>query len=73
MESICFVKAKKNGELAFSEETQTHWKHKWTKPIVTYQLQKDSDDILGSSVEKRAVNLAFTTWGSLYELTALYC
>ena len=63
MESICFVKAKKNGELAFSEETQTHWKHKWTKPIVTYQLQKDSDDILGSTVEKRAVNLAFTTWG----------
>ena len=63
MESICFVKAKKNGELAFTEETQTHWKHKWSKPVVTYQLQKDSEDIQGSAVEKRAVNLAFLTWG----------
>ena len=38
MESICFVKAKKNGELAFSEETQTHWKHKWTN-VMTGQAR----------------------------------
>ena len=63
MESICFVKHDHKGNLAFSEETQTHWKHRWAKEIVTYQLQKDSDDIQGASVEKRAVNLAFTTWG----------
>ena len=63
MESICFVKHDHNGNLAFSEETQTHWKHRWSKEIVTYQLQKDSDDIHGSSTEKRAVHLAFTTWG----------
>ena len=62
MESICFVKHDKNGNLAFSEEKQDHWKHRWTKPIVTYALQRDSEDIKGRSIEKRAVNLAFTTW-----------
>tara|TARA_R110000824_G_scaffold215464_3_gene401942 strand:+ start:916 stop:1587 length:672 start_codon:yes stop_codon:yes gene_type:complete len=62
MESVCFVKHDHNGNLAFSEEKQKHWKHKWNKQIVTYALQKDSDDIKGNSIEKRAVNLAFTTW-----------
>ena len=62
MESICRVKKKRNGDLAFSEETQKHWKHKWTKQKVTYALQRDSVDIKGRSIEERAVNLAFTTW-----------
>ena len=62
MESICRVKKKRNGDLAFSEEKQKHWKHKWTKQIVTYALQRDSVDIKGRSIEERAVNLAFTTW-----------
>ena len=62
MESICYVKKKQNGELAFSEEKQTTWKHKWTKQTVTYALQRDSVDIKGRSIEKHAVNLAFTTW-----------
>ena len=62
MESICRVKKKRNGDLAFSEETQKHWKHKWTKQTVFYSLQKDSVDIKGRSIEERAVNLAFTTW-----------
>ena len=62
MESVCLVKSKPNGELAFTEEKQTHWQHRWTKQIVTYALQRDSVDIKGRSIEKRAVNLAFTTW-----------
>ena len=62
MESICYVKKKRNGDLAFSEEKQTNWKHKWTKQTVTYALQRDSVDIKGRSIEERAVNLAFTTW-----------
>ena len=62
MESVCYVKSKRDGTLAFSEEKQEHWKHKWTKQTVTYALQKDSVDIKGRSIEKRAVNLAFTTW-----------
>ena len=62
MESICFVKSKKNGDLAFSEEKQKHWNHRWDKKTITYALQKDSEDIEGNSIERRAVNLAFTTW-----------
>ena len=62
MESVCYVKAKRNGDLAFSEETQKHWKHKWAKQTVTYALQKDTEDIEGNSIERRAINLAFTTW-----------
>lgn len=62
METICYVRANSDGELEFSEEDQTHWKHKWTKDVVTYQLQKDSEDIEGTSIEKRGVNLAMSTW-----------
>ena len=62
MESVCYVKSKRDGTLAFSEERQEHWKHKWTKQTETYALHKDSVDIKGRSIEKRAVNLAFTTW-----------
>ena len=62
METICYVRANSEGELEFSEEDQTHWKHKWTKDVVTYQLQKDSEDIEGTSIEKRGVNLAMSTW-----------
>ena len=62
MESVCYVKTDKNGDLAYSEEKQKHWQHKWDKQTVTYALQKDSEDIEGNSIEKYAVNLAFTTW-----------
>ena len=62
MESVCYVKHDHNGNLAFSEEKQKHWNHKWDKQTVTYALQKDSEDIEGNSIEKRAVNLAFATW-----------
>ena len=59
--AICYVRDR-NGELEFSEEDQTHWNHKWEKPIVTYALQKDSVDIEGRALEKRAVNIAMSTW-----------
>jgi len=59
--AICYVR-EKNGELEFSEEDQTHWNHKWDKQVVTYALQKDSEDIEGRALERRAVNLAMSTW-----------
>ena len=59
--AVCYVRDR-NGELEFSEEDQTHWNHKWEKPIVTYALQKDSVDIEGRALEKRAVNIAMSTW-----------
>ena len=59
--AICYVR-ENNGELEFSEEDQTHWDHKWNKQIVTYALQKDSEDIEGRAKEKLAVNLAMSTW-----------
>ena len=59
--AICYVR-ESNGELEFSEEDQTHWNHKWNKPIVYYALQVDSVDIEGRAKEKLAVNLAMSTW-----------
>ena len=59
--AICYVRDK-NGELEFSEEDQTHWNHKWDKQVVYYALQKDSEDIEGRALERRAVNLAMSTW-----------
>ena len=60
--AICFVRDS-NGLLEFSEDSQqTHWEHKWDKPVVTYALQKDSIDIDGRALETRAVNLAMSTW-----------
>ena len=61
MESVCFVSDTKDG-LAYSEENQTHWSHKWNKHTVTYALQRDSEDIEGRAIETRAVNLAMSTW-----------
>ncbi len=59
--AICYVN-ENNGELAFSEEEQEHWRHKWDKQIVYYALQKDSVDIEGRAEETKAVNIAFSTW-----------
>jgi predicted Zn-dependent protease len=59
--AICFVRDN-NGELEFSEEDQTHWKHKWDKQVVYYALQVDSEDIKGRALETKAVNLAMSTW-----------
>ena len=59
--AICYVHDSQ-GELAFSEETQEHWSHKWDKQVVYYALQKDSEDISGRALETKAVNIAFSTW-----------
>jgi predicted Zn-dependent protease len=60
--AICKISANQNGELEFSEEEQSEWKHKWDKQVVYYSLQKDSEDITGRSLETKAVNIAFSTW-----------
>jgi len=43
-------------------ETQREIPNKWNKPIITYRLLKDSEDINGYTDEMTAINLAFTTW-----------
>jgi len=52
-----------DNQIQFKEEVD-EWNLKWEKNdnIVTYCLIKDTKDILGDSLEKRAVNLAMDTW-----------
>ena len=68
MDQICYVKTDKNGELEFEEIREKH-NYRWTKTEITYQLQKDSEDIPGKYMERRAVQLALTSWGMEAPLT----
>jgi len=43
-------------------ESQSEWSRKWEQDIVTYSFIRDSEDIPGRAEERKALNLAMTTW-----------
>jgi len=43
-------------------ESQSEWGRKWEKDTVTYSFIRDSEDIPGVAEERKALNLAMTTW-----------
>ena len=59
MEQRCEAKVS-GDEVVF--ESQSEWTRKWEHNPVTYSLLRDSEDIPRQAEERKALNLAMTTW-----------
>lgn len=60
MANRCNATVGNNGKVEF--DSQSEWGRKWEKDELTYSFIRDSADIPSFAEERKALNLAMTTW-----------
>lgn len=53
-----------NDKPVFEEDEQTEYPHKWNEKTVSYRVLKGTKDARASDKLRKAVGLAFSTWGA---------